>query len=98
VTTAVPPILRPRKAGTWYVVRDAKGELRHTGRTRGDALAPYTGAVTRREVKGRTRAVPDDVVSIRKSRLWLFLYRHGWRCALETRPPATPHAPTTAPE
>jgi hypothetical protein len=77
MTTSVNPIPRARKAGTWYVVRDARGEIRHTGRTKRDALAPYIGSLTKTEVKGRRRGVMPDAPTLRKSRVWLFLFRHG---------------------
>lgn len=92
---AVPRPRYPRKRGTCYVVRDAQGAVRHTGRTKAEALAPYIGAVTKTERRGRPPA-DFEAPALRKSRLWLFLYRHGWRCTCETRPLLPAPRPTTA--
>lgn len=79
---AVP--MAPRRAGTWYVVRDARGVIHHTGRTKRAAMAPYLGHLTRSEVKGRVW-IAANAYQIRKSTLWRFLHRHGWRCTREYR-------------
>lgn len=84
--------MAPRRSGTWYVVRDAKGELRHTGRTKRQAMAPYLGHLTRSEVKGRLGVAPT-AFQLRKSTLWRFLHRHGWRCTREYRDLPVPAAP-----
>ena len=75
-----------------YVVRDAHGAIQHTGRTMREALAPYHGHLTKREVKGRPGLDPFTT-TLRKARLWLFLYRHGWRCTREAVVPVIPTTP-----
>ncbi len=83
-------VVRPRKAGTHYVVRDAHGDARNTGRTKSEALAPHAGLLHKRVVYGSDQPTP-----LRKGRLWLFLFRRGWRCTLEPLP-LTLQRPTTA--
>jgi hypothetical protein len=95
VGTTSPTVRYPRKRGTWYVVRDAQGHARHTGRTKAEALAPYVGAVTKTERRGLPRA-DVGAPALRKARLWLFLYRHGWRCRCEPRHAPPPPRLTTA--
>lgn len=80
------------RATTHYVVRDAHGAIQHTGRTMRAALAPYHGHLTKREVKGRPGLDPFTT-TLRKARLWLFLYRHGWRCTREAVAPVIPTTP-----
>lgn len=71
--------------GTCYVVRDAMQRVRHTGRTKHDALQPYTGRLTKRAVRGGRRLMTADTlgISLRTSNLWTFLYRRGWTCRRE---------------
>lgn len=83
--------LRHRKGVTWWVVRDATREIRHTGRTRHEALTPFNGRVTKRTIKGGKRVhslLSSGITPLRRYRLWLFLYRHGWRVARELHPDA----------
>lgn len=81
---APPRRLRPN-AKTCFVVRDARGVVRFTGRTKAKALAPYRGAVAKSVVYNSGASVAP----LRKSTLWQFLYRRGWRCALEPKPTTT---------
>ncbi|WP_461411719.1 hypothetical protein [Gemmatimonas sp.] len=78
-------------------MRDATGTIRHTGRTKREAMAPYLGHLTRSEVKGRA-LVAASSYQLRKSTLWRFLHRHGWRCTREYRDVPIPaaHRPSPA--
>ncbi len=96
--TLPPKPTHRRRAGEWFVVRDASGGARHTGRTKAAAIAPYRGAVTKSVVYSNGL----DAAPLRKSRLWQFLYRRGWRCLREVKPvtkagPAPSSRSTTRP-
>lgn len=80
--TPRPP--RPRIAGTWYVVRDTQGALRHTGPTRKMAVAPYQATIPKKIKRQATHY--GSAVPMRRTTLWQFLLRRGWRCERELRP------------
>lgn len=83
---------RPRVAGTWYVVRDTRGVLRHTGITRKRAVAPYDTPLPKKLKTATNAGHYGAVVPLRRTTLWQFLVRRGWTCVREARPTTTPHA------
>lgn len=72
---------RTRRSGRIYEVRDATGMLRHSGRSKQDALAPYKGLVLRAQRQRRD----NKVMTVKRQTLWRYLVRRGWTCEIGTR-------------
>lgn len=79
---ATPVRARSRRgAGRFYEVRDATGMIRHSGRSKQEALAPYKGMVLRAQRQRRD----NKAMTVKRQTLWRYLVRRGWTCDIGSR-------------